>query len=84
MGRLTLEVIATGVADAVAAEQGGADRIELVADLARGGMTPPLAVVESVLDRVGIPVRVMLRETERHDIVEPGVRDRLVWVAGQV
>jgi copper homeostasis protein len=37
-----LEVIACSVADAVAAERGGADRLELVRDLNVGGLTPPL------------------------------------------
>jgi hypothetical protein len=65
MPRLALEVIATSVADAVAAEQGGADRLELVVDLSRGGMTPPAALVDEILGRVRIPIRVMVRETDR-------------------
>ncbi|MFD0479343.1 hypothetical protein ACFQ0B_72660 [Nonomuraea thailandensis] len=35
-----LEVIALNVRDAVAAEQGGADRLEIVADMAADGLTP--------------------------------------------
>jgi copper homeostasis protein len=77
MRRLTLEVIATSVADAEAAERGGADRIELVADLRRGGLTPPLALVEAVLARVRIPVRVMLRESDAHEVEAGELRDRL-------
>jgi copper homeostasis protein len=65
---ITLEVIATSVADASAAEAGGASRIELVRDLARGGLTPDLEVVDAVLDAVRIPVRVMIRESESHAI----------------
>ncbi len=80
-GRLLLEVIATSVEDAAAAEQGGADRIELVRDPARGGMTPPLALVEAVLERVRIPVRVMVRETEAHDVGTDEVRGRLAEAA---
>ena len=63
-----LEVIASTVEDAVEAEAGGAGRIELVRDLARGGLTPPLALVQSVLAAVSIPVRVMLRAGENHQI----------------
>lgn len=59
-----LEVIACSVADAVAAERGGADRLELVRDLDVGGLTPPLELVSEVLAAVRIPVRVMLREEE--------------------
>ena len=44
---LALEVIATSVDDALAAEQGGAARIELVTALDRGGLTPSMALVEA-------------------------------------
>ena len=40
-----LEVIACSVADAVEAEKGGASRLEIVRDLGRGGLTPPLELV---------------------------------------
>ena len=59
-----LEVIACSVADAIAAEAGGADRLELVRDLEVGGLTPPLEMVREILAAVRIPVRVMLREEE--------------------
>src|ERR687897_3650985 len=59
-----LEVIACTVDDAVAAERGGADRIELVRDLGRGGLTPDIALAAAVVDAVRIPVRVMIREEE--------------------
>lgn len=65
-----LEVIACSVEDAVEAEAGGADRIELVRDLARGGFTPPIALVHTVLSAVSIPVRVMLRASENHEVDE--------------
>ena len=75
---LALEVIATSVDDAMRAEEGGASRIELVRELARGGMTPPLDLVDAVLAAVAIPVRVMVRETEAHEVPDPAVRRRLV------
>ncbi len=49
--RAVLEVIALGVEDAVAAQAGGADRLELVTDMAADGLTP---AVETF---VGIPLR---------------------------
>ena len=49
---IALEVIATSVDDALAAEQGGAARVELVRSLDRGGLTPPLALVDAVLAHV--------------------------------
>jgi copper homeostasis protein len=57
-----LEVIVTSVQDAIEAEVGGADRLELVRDLEVGGLTPSLELVNRVLAAVALPVRVMLRE----------------------
>ncbi len=59
-----LEVIAWSVDDAKRIEEGGADRIELVVDLERGGLTPPLELVKEVVEAVNIPVRVMVRDDD--------------------
>jgi copper homeostasis protein len=56
-----LEVIALNVSDARAARAGGADRIELVTDMRRQGLTPDLATFAAVREVVDLPVRVMLR-----------------------
>ncbi len=74
----TLEVIATSVEDAVAAERGGASRVELVRSLDRGGLSPPLELVDAVLAHVRLPVRVMVRESESHEVPDPVLRARLV------
>lgn len=74
---LALEVIATSLDDALAAEDGGAARIELVADLDRGGLTPPLSLVEAVITRLTIPVRVMVRHVEPHEVPDSRQRARL-------
>lgn len=58
-----LEIIVSSLADAVEAEAGGADRLEVVRDLANGGLTPDLELVRRIADAVTIPVRVMLRES---------------------
>jgi copper homeostasis protein len=63
-GERLLEVIACTVDDAVAAERGGAHRLELVRELGRGGLTPSTALVADVVRAVRIPVRVMVREDE--------------------
>lgn len=56
-----LEFIATTVEDALLIEQSGADRIELVSALTEGGLTPSYALIEAVMNRVSIPVNVMIR-----------------------
>ncbi|WP_282697171.1 copper homeostasis protein CutC [Streptomyces sp. CC208A] len=59
--RAVLEVIALDERDAVAAQTGGADRLELVTDIAADGLTPPTAVFTAIRRAVDIPLRVMLR-----------------------
>ncbi|MEU9186908.1 copper homeostasis protein CutC [Streptomyces sp. NPDC048484] len=59
--RAVLEVIALDVEDAVAAEAGGADRLELVTDMAADGLTPPVGAFAGIRAAVGISLRVMLR-----------------------
>lgn len=58
---LRLEVIVQTVEDARAAARGGADRLEVVRDIASGGLTPSLALVEEIAAAVSIPLRVMVR-----------------------
>ncbi|MCE7080179.1 copper homeostasis protein CutC [Streptomyces sp. ST2-7A] len=61
MSRPLLEVIALDVEDAVAARTGGADRLELVTDMAADGLTPSLSIFAAVRAAVDLPIRVMLR-----------------------
>ncbi len=56
-----LEVIAISLDDGLAAEEGGAARLEVVRDIHEDGLTPPRALVEQLLARVRIPLRVMVR-----------------------
>ena len=60
-----LEVIATTVADARAAERGGANRLELITAMGEGGLTPSIGLIEAVVDAVGIPVNVIVRPHSR-------------------
>ncbi|HET9381613.1 MAG TPA: copper homeostasis protein CutC [Streptomyces sp.] len=79
--RALLEVIALDAEDAVAARAGGADRLELVTDMAADGLTPPARTVAAVRDAVDIPLRVMLRPA---DGFAAGDVERLVAVAGEL
>ena len=81
---MLLEVIACSVADAIAAEQGGAGRIELVRELGRGGRTPQLELVEEVVETVTIPVRVIIRETDGYAAGTADAVDRLARLANRV
>ncbi|SDJ38997.1 copper homeostasis protein [Nonomuraea maritima] len=56
-----LEVIALDVRDAVAAERGGADRLEVVADMASDGLTPTPETVAAIAAECSLPQMVMLR-----------------------
>ncbi|UQX02293.1 copper homeostasis protein CutC [Streptomyces sp. RerS4] len=62
--RALLEVIALDVEDAVAAQAGGADRLELVTDMAADGLTPSRETFAAIRAAVDIPLRVMLRRTD--------------------
>ncbi|MEV7446930.1 copper homeostasis protein CutC [Streptomyces sp. NPDC091204] len=62
--RALLEVIALDAEDAIAAQAGGADRLELVTDMAADGLTPPRETFAAIRAAVDIPLRVMLRKTD--------------------
>ncbi|WP_412540698.1 copper homeostasis protein CutC [Longispora sp. K20-0274] len=83
MTRALLEIIALDALDAAAAEAGGADRLELVADMRADGLTPSVATVAAIRAATTLPLRVMLRsragfETDERDLTE------LAAVAGQL
>lgn len=56
-----LEVCVDSTASALAAKRGGADRLELCADLIVGGTTPSLPLLRQIKAETGLPVRALLR-----------------------
>jgi copper homeostasis protein len=60
-----LEVIALDVDDALRAQAGGADRVEVVSAIHCGGLTPSAALVQGVARRCTVLQMVMLRPHDR-------------------
>lgn len=56
-----LEICAVGLHAALLAQQAGADRIELCANLESGGLTPSFGTLKAVKDQIEIPVHVLIR-----------------------
>jgi len=56
-----LEMCVDSVEAAVAAEEGGAGRVELCADLLEGGLTPSVGTIALACERLTIPVNVIIR-----------------------
>lgn len=82
MSRPILEVIALSAEDAAAAQAGGADRLEVVSDIAADGLTPSIETFAAIRAAVSIPLRVMLRLSDGfHAGGEPGI-ERLRERAG--
>ena len=79
-----LEVIACSVEDAVEAEKGGADRLEIIRDLRAGGYTPPLELVRQIRSRVSLPLRVMLREEAGYGLTEVIAMEKLSCIANEL
>lgn len=59
--QLLLEITVESLDAALAAERGGADRIELSAELAIGGLTPNVAAMRKVHEEVEVPVFSIIR-----------------------
>lgn len=61
-----LEICATNLQSALAAQRAGAHRIELCAALDAGGLTPSSGLIRAVCSRLSIPANVLIRPREGH------------------
>jgi copper homeostasis protein len=61
MARVLLEICCGSIDDAIEAEKGGADRVELCSALFLGGLTPSWGTIQEAKRRLKIPVVVMVR-----------------------
>jgi len=57
----TLEICANSLQSALIAQKGGADRIELCANLEQGGTTPSAGTIQLVRDKLDVSVFVLIR-----------------------
>jgi copper homeostasis protein len=60
-GAVLIEICVDSIASAVAAERGGASRVELCADLLEGGVTPSAGLTEAVRARLSIGLHLIIR-----------------------
>jgi copper homeostasis protein len=56
-----IEICVEGIDGFIAAQEAGADRVELCASLVEGGLTPSLATVRAAVEAARIPVHVIVR-----------------------
>jgi copper homeostasis protein len=60
-GRITIEICSGDLESALAAGQGGADRVEICDNLPVGGTTPSAGTIAEVCRRLEIPVHILIR-----------------------
>ena len=74
----SLESCIISLEQAIHAAQHGAHRLEVCARIEIEGMTPEMSLVSDILDNVKIPVRVMIRETEKGFEADEDVLEKMI------
>lgn len=81
---MVLEVIACTLDDAVEAEKGGANRLEVIGRFDVGGLTPSLDLVREIKDKTSLPMRVMLRENVNYKAKNEAEIKKLCFAAREL
>ncbi|TIN92297.1 MAG: copper homeostasis protein CutC [Mesorhizobium sp.] len=88
-----IEICVEGIDGLLAAQEAGADRVELCASLVEGGITPSLGTVRAALNQATVPFHVMVRprggdflysDTEYHSMLADVAALRDLGVPGVV
>ena len=79
-----IEAAVESLDDALAAVAGGADRLELCANLDVGGTTPGRALSAEVVDRASVPVLMMIRPRGGSFVYSPEELDGIPTVCGSL
>ena len=74
---ILVEAAVESLDDALAAVDGGADRLELCANLADGGTTPSEELIADVVEQIAIPVFVMIRPRGGSFLYSPSEIDEM-------
>lgn len=76
---MIVEIVVQSGEDAVAADRGGAHRLELCAALALGGLTPSLGLLHTVRARTELPIMAMVRPREGGFAYSEAEFDAMEW-----
>lgn len=77
MSRVALEIAANSLASALAAQDGGADRVELCENLGEGGCTPSYASIAMARERLRIALYVLIRPRAGDFLYDELERERM-------
>ena len=61
MKKFFVECCVESLDQAIKAEKGGADQIELCKNLKDDGLTPDIDIVSNALNKVSVPIKIMVR-----------------------
>lgn len=79
MARPLMEACVGSYASCMTAARGGADRLELCANLVIGGTTPSPALAKQVLRNCGVPVNVLIRPRFGDFLYDEAEMEQMCW-----